>query len=177
MGAVGAVRGRGTAGVRSMRRCGVCFVVVHGRVEVAGFENTGVPSGGSCSAQSRILDLSAAFSVQDDVLAPCSTADLWDWFSSDSAVPTCESVCSTVFGVPGSGPSIVCLSQISNCRKPNASLLYLASSAPRLGPETCTRISICGSIVYLHLEKSSLEVVRELYLYAITPVCSNAHLQ
>ena len=144
------------AGVRSMRRCGVCFVVVHGRVEVAGFKNTGVPSGGSCSAQSRILDLSVAFSVQDDGLAPCSTGDLWDWFSSDSAVSSCECVCSTILGVPGSGPSIACLSHVSKCRKPNASLLYLASSAPRLGPETCTRISIGGSIVYLHFEKGSL---------------------
>lgn len=44
---MGAVRGRGKAGVRSMRRCGVCFVVVHGRVVAVGLENAGVLSGGS----------------------------------------------------------------------------------------------------------------------------------
>ncbi len=41
---VGAVRGRSRAGVRLMRRCGVCFVVVHGRMEVVGLENAGVHS-------------------------------------------------------------------------------------------------------------------------------------
>lgn len=35
-----------------MRRCGVCFVVVHERVEALGLENTGVFSEGSRSGQS-----------------------------------------------------------------------------------------------------------------------------
>ena len=47
---MGAVRGRGRAGVRSMRRCGVCCVVVHGRVEAVDLEKIGVVNdGGSWS--------------------------------------------------------------------------------------------------------------------------------
>ena len=68
MDAVGAVRGRGKAGVRSMRRCGVCFVVVHGRVEASGLEIIGVLNVGSRSVHSRILESWAAFSARNDVL-------------------------------------------------------------------------------------------------------------
>lgn len=125
-----------------MRRCGVCFVVVHGRVEGVGLENTGVLNDGSRSGQSGTLDLGTSFSA-------------WgDRSSSMLVVPTCECVCSTAFGKHNTGPSSVCLSAMSNCRKPNASLLYLASSAPRLGPEKWTKISIGGAIVPLHLEKN-----------------------
>ncbi len=151
---VGAVRGRGRAGVRSMRRCGVCFVVVHGRVEAVGLENAGVHSW-------------AAFSTRED------------WSSSVLVVPKCECVCSTAFGVCDAGPSRVCLSAMSNCRKANAWLLYLASSGPRLGPEECTRIRIGGIIVPLHIEKKRIVVwVSWLYLYVINSVlckCKCSH--
>ena len=66
---MGAVLGRGKTGVRSMRRCGVCFVAVHGRVEAVGLENLGVLNDGSRSGQSGTLDLLAAFSAWDHVLA------------------------------------------------------------------------------------------------------------
>ena len=147
---VGAVRGRGRAGVRSMRRCGVCFVVVHGRVEAVGLEKAGVPSW-------------AAFSTREDR-------------SSAFTFLMCECVCST-FGVCDAGPSRVCLSAMSNCRNANAWLLYLASSGPRLGPDGCTRIWIGGAIVPPHLEKKKFVVwVSGLYLYAINSVlCKCSH--
>lgn len=63
------------------------------------------------------------------------------------------------------GPTIVCLSAISNSRNPNASSLYLASSAPRLGPETCTRISIAGVIVSLHLGEGTSDSERAGFVY------------
>ena len=147
-----------------MRRCGVCFVVVHGRVEGVGLENTGVLNDGSRSGQSGTLDLGAAFSA-------------WgDRSSSELVVPTCECVCSTALGKRDAGPSSVCLSAMSNCRKPNASLLYLASSAPRLGPEKWTKISIGGTIVPLHLEKNFVVWVSGLYLYEINLVLCKCNL-
>lgn len=47
--------------------------------------------------------------------------------------------------------SSMCFSTSAKCWKPSASFLYLASSAPRLGPETCTRISVGRLIAALHL--------------------------
>ena len=141
---MGAVRGGGRAGVRSMRRCGVCLTAVQGRVEAVGLEKTGVLN------SSRTLDASVAFSAWDNV---CGR---WGWFSSALTVSTCESVRFTAQSALDLSPKTACFSATSNSRKPNASFLYLASSAPRLGPETCTRISIGGVIVYLHLEESSL---------------------
>ena len=137
--------------MRSIRTCGVCLIVVHGRVEALDLENTGVFNEGSLSGQSLALDSWAASSAPDDVVAfwTASTRS-----SSISAVPTCEFVSVTAFGVRVSGSSSVCFSATSNCRKPNASLRYLASSAARLGPETCTKISIGGVIMALHFEKA-----------------------
>ena len=74
---MGAVRGRGRAGVRSMRRCGVCLVVVHGRVEAVGLGYLGGLQDGSRSGQSGALDLWTAFSVREDVLASWTTGTPW----------------------------------------------------------------------------------------------------
>lgn len=136
-----------------MRRCGVCFVVVHGRVEASGLETTGVLNGGSRSVHSRTLDSWSAFSVRDHGLA--SRVPL-DRSSSVSVVPTREGTCPTTLGLCDSRSSRGCFLSMSNWRKPSASFLYLASSAPRLGPETCTRISIAGAIVCRHLEENLL---------------------
>ena len=136
-----------------MRRCGVCFVVVHGRVEASGLKTIGVLKGGSRSVHSRTLDSWSAFSARDHGLAsriPLKRS------SSVSVIPTCEGTCSTTLGLCDSRLSRVCFLSMSNWRKPSASFLYLASSAPRLGPETCTRISIGGAIVCRHLEKNFL---------------------
>ena len=138
-----------------MRRCGVCFVVVHGRVEAGGLKNTGVPNGGSCSGHSRILDSWVACSARDN------------WFRSVSAVQKCDFGRPTVLVARVPCPSSVCLSPISNCRNPDASLLYLASSAARLGPETCTKISIGGVIMSPHLEEFSLFRVSGLLFICI----------
>lgn len=142
-----------------MRRCGVCLVAVHGRVEVVGLWNPGVLSGGSRSGQSWTLDLWAAF-------------DVWSWSSSASTIPTPKYVCSTAFGVCDACPSKVCLLATSNCRKPDASLLYLASSAPRLGPETCTKISNGGFIVCPHLEKRILSPGKQKFCLLIHEISS-----
>lgn len=61
-----------------MRRCEVCFVVVHGRVEAVGLEYFGVLHEGSGSGQSGALDLWTAFSVREDVLASWTTGTPWD---------------------------------------------------------------------------------------------------
>ena len=121
--------------MRSMRRCGVCLTAVQGRVEAVGLEKTGVLN------SSRTLDAWVAFSAWDDV---CRT---WVWFSSASTVPACETVRFTAHSALDLSPRTACLSATSKFRKPTASFLYLASSAPRLGPETCTRISIGGAIM------------------------------
>ena len=140
--------------MRSTRRCGVCLAAVDRRVEAAGLVNTGVLK------DSGTLDSSLAFTAQDD------TCSFSHWSSSALTVLVCERVCSTISSLllePSS--STTCLSAGSNCRNPNASLLYLTSSAPRLGPETCTRISIDGAIVSLHLEEMSVvQVSRYLYV-------------
>lgn len=52
----GAVCGRGRAGVRSMRRCGVCLVAVQGRVEAAG-----------CREKIGVLHGPGAFSTPDNL--------------------------------------------------------------------------------------------------------------
>ena len=159
-----------------MRRCGVCLVVVHGRVKA------GVPSGWSRSGQSRRLDLWMAFSACD-----AKDSASWtryapeDWSSSALAVPTCESNRSPAFdNVGGSGPSISCLSAISNCRNPKASLLYLASSVKRQEAEMWTRISIGGVMVLLHLEKNSLlqgqrGVLFTCYLVSVVQMLTSNH--
>lgn len=136
-----------------MRRCGVCFVVVQGRVEASGLETTGVLNGGSRSVHSRTLNSWSAFSARDRVFA--SRIPL-DRSSSVPVVPIREGTCSGASGLCGSRSSRKCLVLMSNCKNSDASFLYLASSAPRLGPETCTRISIGGAIVCRHLEKSFL---------------------
>ena len=53
---MGAVLGRGRAGVRSTRRCGVCLTAVHGIVEGMILENLGVSDGGNRPCQSGNLD-------------------------------------------------------------------------------------------------------------------------
>ena len=149
-----------------MRRCGVCFVAVHGRVEAAGRRRFGVLNDGRRLRQSCSLD---------------SWVDAWDWSSLASAIPACRCVCSTAFGVCDPCPSNGCLFATSNCRNPEASLLYLASSAPRLGPETCTRISNGGVMVSFHLGKKFLVQVSKLcsliYVHGINQCCASSHLQ
>lgn len=175
VGCVGAVRGRGRAGVRSMRRWGVPLVAVHGRVEAVGPENPGVPKGGSRPGQSGTFESWAALSAPDDFTA--SWTSRW---SSVSAVPTCESVCSTAFDVGDSTPSSVCLFARSNWTNPNASLRYLASSAPRLGPEACTRISMGGFIVSCHVEKESSGLGGGTFIYSLlcnVKCCASGHDQ
>ena len=130
-----------------MRRCGVCFVVVHGRVKAG---SPGVPNGGSRSGYSWRLELSAAFSAGDDQGSAswiCRAPE--DWPSSALGVTLFDDI-----GEPGL--SILCLSAMLNCRNPEASLLYLVSSTNRQGAEMCTRISMGGVMVLLHVEKISL---------------------
>ena len=129
-----------------MRRCGVCFVVVHGRVKAG---SPGVPSR---SGYSRRLDLPAAFSACEDQGSAswiCSSPE--NWPSSALGVTSFDNI-----GEPCL--IISCLLAMLNCRNPEASLLYLVSSINRQGAEMCTRISMGGVMVLLllHVEKNSL---------------------
>ena len=160
---MGAVWGGGRAGVRSMSRCCVRLLVVQGRVEAAAFVNTGVLN------DSWTLDASAACTARDTSCGP-SYASL-----SASTIPASVPVRSTTSSVHAPRSSSVYLSAASNSRKPKASHRYLASSTPRLGPETCTRISVEGAIVLLlHLEGDFFSCRRSglLFVYSnLTSLC------
>jgi hypothetical protein len=94
----------------------------------------------------------------------CSRARLWLGSTSRRNGSSVEFVCSLDCFAPESQSSdsldsqfsgslsghIVYLVTGSKSRNFRASVRYLASSAPRLGPETCTSISIGGVIICLH---------------------------